>query len=304
MSLFETVEIGAGSPRVLITGGVHGDEYEPMVAVRTLIGRLERETLRGTVILAPVVNVSAFLRGERCGEDGLDLARTCPGSATGTITERIAHELSELIRSVDYYVDLHTGGARLRVWPLTGYTLHPDTEVLETQRRMARAFGLPFVWGTDPDLPGRSLSVARQANVPAIYAEYGGGSNRTNLGACSAYFSGCLEILRELRFLEREERPRTEPLIVEDSTPGSGHMQVYHPIPVEGFWHPMVRVGNRVRAGEALGTVSDALGLKVMDVPADRDGLVVVLRACPSVRAGDSAGVVVALAGPTEVLAG
>lgn len=46
---------------------------------------------------------------------------------------------------------------------------------------MARAFGLPLIWGTDPTLPGRSLSVARDANVPAIYAEYLGGG-RLNSG--------------------------------------------------------------------------------------------------------------------------
>ena len=40
---------------------------------------------------------------------------------------------------------------------------------------MARAFNLPLIWGTDASLEGRSLSVARDAAVPAIYAEYLGG---------------------------------------------------------------------------------------------------------------------------------
>lgn len=294
MSLFETVELGAGEPRVLITGGVHGDEYEPMFAVRALLRQLEQETPRGTVILAPVVNVSAFLRGERVGEDGLDLARTCPGGPDGTLTERVAHQLSTLIRGVDYYLDLHTGGRRLRVWPLTGYTLHPDPEVLSAQRRMARAFGLPFIWGTDPDLPGRSLSIARQANVPALYAEYGGG-DEVDPDGIEAYVSGCLNVLRELGVLGNVPPRRTDPLIVEDPTPGSGHMQVCHPIPVDGYWQPRARCGQRVRTGEPLGTVSDALGRRVIEVPAERDGLVVVLRTCPSVLAGESAGVVVAV---------
>ena len=47
-----------------------------------------------------------------------------------------------LIRAADYYIDLHTGGTRLRVLPLAGYSLHPDRRILEVQRRMARAFGL------------------------------------------------------------------------------------------------------------------------------------------------------------------
>src|SRR5216110_2019341 len=105
-------------PRLLITAGVHGDEYEPMAAVRELIRQLQSRELRGSVTLVPVVNEPAFARTARTAEDGLDLARTCPGRADGSITERIAHVLSELIRSADYYIDLHTGGTRLRVQPL------------------------------------------------------------------------------------------------------------------------------------------------------------------------------------------
>ena len=91
----------APGPHVLVTGGVHGDEFEPMAAVRRLIERFrESPPARGSVTLVPVVNEPAFRRGARVAEDGLDLARTCPGKPDGTVTERIAHELSELIRTL------------------------------------------------------------------------------------------------------------------------------------------------------------------------------------------------------------
>ena len=50
--------------------------------------------------------------------------------------------------------------------PLAGYMLHRDAAVLDAQRRMARAFNLPVIWGTDWRLEGRSLSAARNAGVP------------------------------------------------------------------------------------------------------------------------------------------
>ena len=103
------------------------------------------------------------------------------------------------IRSANYYIDLHSGGTRFRVLPLAGYTLHPDPKVLEAQRRMARAFGLPFIWGTDPKLDGRSLSVARDALVPAIYAEYHGGGGCDPAGV-DAYVQGCLNVLADLEY--------------------------------------------------------------------------------------------------------
>src|SRR5688500_311573 len=115
-------------PHLLITGGVHGDELEPMAAIRRLMREIRPDELSGHVTLVPVVNEPAFRRGHRTAEDGLDLARTCPGKADGSVTERIAFALSELIRTANYYIDLHTGGTRLTVLPLTGYTLHRSAD--------------------------------------------------------------------------------------------------------------------------------------------------------------------------------
>lgn len=294
MSLIQRLEVvgATDGPRLLISGGVHGDEYEPMVAIRRLARELQTEALRGRVTLAPVVNEPAFRLAARTAEDGLDLARTCPGRADGTITERIAHELSGLIREADYYIDLHTGGARLQVLPLAGYMLHPDPAILEAQRKMAQAFGLPLVWGTDPTLPGRSLSVARDAGVPAIYTEYQGGGELDPAGV-DAYIAGCLNVLRAVGMLDGSVTPNHgSQRIVEDPRPGSGHMQVCQPIPHDGFFTPSVQLGQEVNEGQPFGIVTDPLGDHQTEIQAESSGLMVVLRACPSVVAGESAGVI------------
>lgn len=301
-------------PRVLITAGVHGDEYAPMLAVRELIRRLDsddglRGALRGRLTLVPVVNESAFRLGRRCGEDGLDLARTCPGSAEGSVTERTAAALSALIRESDFYADLHTGGAEFAVWPLAGYVLHRDAGILEAQRGMARAFGLPLVWGTSAELEGRSLSVARDAGVPAIYVEYFGGSvesvgpgpwnwstapGRAFLetpGAEPPLVSGCLNLLRHLGALDGEPLER-EVEVIEDHRPQSGHMQICHPAPFGGFFQRAVNVGDRVEAGQVLGEVSSVLGDRTVSIPAGNGGRVVTLRWHPRVNAGDAVAVV------------
>src|SRR4051812_42199387 len=106
---------------LLITGGVHGDEFEPMAAARRLMKEIDPAQLTGRVTLVPCVNEPAFRRGQRAADDGLDLARTCPGRANGTVTEHTAHQLALLIRSANLYIDLHTGGTRLNVLPLSGY---------------------------------------------------------------------------------------------------------------------------------------------------------------------------------------
>jgi predicted deacylase len=281
-------------PHVLITGGVHGDEFEPMAAIRRLGAELsEREgVLRGRVTLVPVVNEAAFRRAARTAEDGQDLARICPGRPDGSITERVAHALATLIRTADHYIDLHSGGVRLRVHPLAGYMLHPRPDVLDRQRRMARVMGLPIVWGTDPNLDGRSLSVARDAGIPAIYAEYLGGGGCDPLGV-AAYVRGCLDVLIDLGVIDGElsEAPH-EPLVVEDARPQSGVLQRDHPAPRDGLFEAAVTLGQRVERGALLGTVSDILGRAVVPIAADRSGLVLVLRALAPVEVGESVAVV------------
>ena len=288
-----TISRNEPGPHLLITGGVHGDEFEPMAAARRLLREIPITQLRGRVTIAPAVNEQAFERGMRTADDGKDLARTCPGRADGTITERTAAALSELIRAADFYIDLHTGGTRLVVQPLAGYTLHADRRVLDLQRRMARAFGLSIIWGTDPNLEGRSLSVARDANVPAIYTEYLGGGSCSRDGV-DAYVNGCLNVMAELGMLAgRSVFAAPNQWIVEDDRPGAGHMQVNHQTPVGGFFDPVVRLGQQVAAGDLIGTVADLLGESVTEIRAKYSGVVIVLHTFSRVNAGD--GVVVLL---------
>ena len=279
-------------PHLLITGGVHGDEFEPIAAIQQLMNEIRSTELRGRVTLVPIVNEPAYERGHRTAEDGLDLARTCPGKSEGSITERIAFELSNLIRTANFYIDLHTGGTRLMVLPLSGYMLHPNQEVLEQQRRMARVFGLPLIWGTDPHLDGRSLSVARDANIPAIYTEYEGGG-RMNPEGVRAYVQGCLNVLYEFGLLSGSPvLPNQEPQVVEDGRKGSGHMQLNHPAPVAGFFTPAVELGQRVEAGTPLGTVVDPLGKEITVIRANYAGQVIVLHTFPRIDQGVSVAVI------------
>jgi predicted deacylase len=286
----------AAGPHVLITGGIHGDEFEPMAAVRGLGQVLPGMLLRGRVTLIPVANEAGFLRGARTAEDGLDMARTFPGWPDGNVTERAAHAVAEVIRKADYYLDLHTGGAALTLLPLAGYMLHPDVAVLAAQRRMARAFNLPVIWGTDWRLEGRSLSTARDAGVPAIYVEYLGGAACRAEGV-SAMVEGCLNVLGNLAMIDRERPAPAVEYFVEDDRAESGHLQIHHPAPMTGFFEPAVALGQRVNAGDCLGHVSDVLGDNVISIPADQSGIVLGLRIFPRVLKGDALAVVLATSG-------
>jgi predicted deacylase len=282
-----TLSFGEGKPRGLILAGVHGDEYEPILAVHRLARMLPTLSLRGSVQLVPLVNESAFARRARCGEDGKDLARTCPGRADGSPTEQIAHEVSGLIRGADFLIDLHTGGVALQVAPLAGYTMHPDAAVLEKQRAMAQAFDLPLIWGSSPALNGRTLSVARDANVPAIYAEWGGGAP-LNAQGVDAYVEGCLRALALWNIIDHAGQPSRVRHVVEESHDTSGELLLMHRAPFDGFFDCHVALNQNVRAGEVIGTVFEPQGMREAKVPAEQNGIVICLRSLAAVAQGDS----------------
>lgn len=290
-----TVELGGAfaAPHVLITAGVHGDEFEPMSACRKLIRTLSANELRGRVTIIPVVNGPAFERAVRCGPDGLDLARTMPGDPSGSITQQIAAELAGHIRAANYYIDLHTGGAALRMVPLAGYMLHHDSAVLDTHRRLAAAFGMPLVWGTTSLLEGRTLSVARDACVPAIYVEFGGGRG-FDVAVVERLHDGCLRVLHLLDMIDLTPSAATPPpTIIEDDTLESGHLQRCHPAPTSGCFEPCVAAGQRVEAGQPLGMLTDILGEQTSTICAEATGLLICLRVGCRVVAGDGLAVIV-----------
>jgi predicted deacylase len=279
-------------PRLLILAGVHGDEFEPMVAAKRLQRKIRGKMLKGQVTVVPVLNQSARLRKQRVGEDGLDLARTFPGRENGTVTESVAFAATRLIQGADYLIDMHTGGTRLRLWPLAGYLLHDNRDILAQQREMARAFNLPVVWGTDPALDGRTLSAARDANVPAIYVEYLGAAPFCR-EAVRALTDGCLNTMALLGMIDRLPPANQVRYLAEDARAGSGHLQRCHLAPHAGVFEAIVELGQQVEQGQVLGRLRDAHGMRPAEILAEQPGRIVCLSASISVAEGDGVAVIV-----------
>ena len=302
-NLFEIFEIDSGhvGPHVLITAGVHGDEHEPIVAAKKLVEEITGVLQKGKVTIVPVVNVSAYTLNQRCGEDGLDLARTCPGKADGTVTEQVAFHVSELITNADYFIDLHTGGKIFDIFPLAGYMLHESQTVLETQRKMAKAFGLPVIWGTDRHAQGRTLSVARDANVPAIYVEYGG-PHPISATIVDEYIAGCLRVLASLSMFDVENTEDRLLYWVEDHRLNNGHLQTKTPSPLEGTFFPAIELGKSVKSGDLWGVIEDTVTNQRTEIKVESEGLVLFTRVKGYVQKNDSLGGLLPITEPGKII--
>jgi predicted deacylase len=133
-------------PSVLISGGVHGDEINGIVAVKQMLEDALFVPIKGTLIFIPLVNVYGFLSNSRTFPDGRDLNRSFPGSSKGSLASQIAYILThQIIPQIDYGIDFHTGGRMLSNFPQVRVDFR-DKKGL----RLAEAFGAHFTVNSPP----------------------------------------------------------------------------------------------------------------------------------------------------------
>jgi predicted deacylase len=271
---------------LLVTAGVHGDEFEGMEAIWKLFEELDAAKVSGTLVAVPVVNPPAYEAGLRTNpDDRQDMARVFPGHPAGTVTEQLAHSLAErFIKHADFFIDLHSAGQYYTMPALVGYPLRSGPQ-MEMQRSAARAMGLPLVWGTTV-LPGRSLSVAVDAGVPALYTEITG-EGRCRPADVAIYKSALERLLHHLGMIDRAPAGQPPRWVVEDDGPQAGFLQVQNRAPVGGYFEAFVKAMDEVKAGQRVGVLRDPLSMPVLDVTAPHAGLVVFLRTYPRVHAGE-----------------
>lgn len=138
------IKNGKGST-VLLIGGNHGGEYEGPVALLKLIRSLQVEQVQGRVIILPALNLPAVQAGQRVSPiDNLDMNRSFPGKHNGTVTQLIAHYVTEnILPFCDAVVDLHSGGYSLDLVPYCSMHYLPDAKQRERTMAALKAFNAP-----------------------------------------------------------------------------------------------------------------------------------------------------------------
>lgn len=270
---------------IVVLGGVHGDEYEGMAAVRDVYRELDPWEMRGTFIGVPVCNPPAFAARSRTSPiDGLNLARVFPGQADGTISQQIAHTLTgSILTHADFLIDLHSSGSYMAMAHLIGYFKGTD-EQARISREAALHFGISLVWGHEAVGAGRSLSPAHERGIPWLYTECPSGG-WLHEDYTRSYADGVRNVMRYLEILPGTVAPLTE----FDEIVGEGDTDKSLIAPVAGFLRPLVELRERVRRGQVLGIVEDLAGAALAEIVAPTSGMLILRRNTPSVVAGDLA---------------
>jgi len=256
-------------PTLAVTAGVHAAEYASIAAALHIGQSLDPSTLKGRVVVVPVMNMPAFPARSIyvCPLDGRNLNRVFPGNPQGTATEQIAAWIFEqVIGRADYYIDLHGGDLIEALVPFTIFAASGNEKVDTAAFDMARTFGIHYLVRSDS--PGLTFTAAAKAGIPAILAEAGGQGIWTREDV-SAHVDGLDRVMRSLGMIagpRPEELPYT--LLDQFLWLRSAH---------DGFWYPDVPVNETVKKGQTLGAVKDWEGRVLQPAVSPADGRVLFI---------------------------
>ena len=242
------VATGAPGPTLLVTAGVHGDEFEGPVAILDLWRDIDPATLRGRVIALPALNAPAVRASCRTSPlDGANLNRAFPGDPDGGPTAQIAHLVEAvLLPGCDAAVDLHSGGKASWFHPCALPARAPDGAIDTANMALARAFGAPAIWLLGSGNDARSLNgAATRRGVPMIAAELGGGG-AIDPALTALAVRGLWRIMAALGMTDAAPAPEN---------PDAGVWETADPAlritaPFDGLVEPLARAGDRVGAGQ------------------------------------------------------
>jgi hypothetical protein len=246
-------------PTLWIQAGVHGPEVVGQLAIARFLKSLDLGTLRGRIACLMVANPLGFRGYNRLTpQDGMNLNRIFPGGPDGTVSEQLAHRLLALaLATGDVLLDLHSGGD-LTITPF--YVIYPKGAGGASERAAAlsRSVGSRFQWGSDEAwMNGSFITNAVQRGKPALIVESGGGARvwDEDLANMQTAITGLCTALEML--------PGTPPAANDIRYGGNA---VHLKSSAGGFWHPLVRPGDDVAQGQALGHVVDIWGDTVQTV--------------------------------------
>lgn len=261
-------------PTLALTAGMHGDEINGMEIVRRILDGGFNRVKRGSVVCMPIINMYGFLNYSREVPDGKDINRSFPGSKSGSLAARVAYHMThDVIPSIDYGVDFHTGGASRTNYPQVRCVMQ-DTVNAE----LAEAFHAPFT--IDAPFRPNSLRLTASKKNKHIIVYEGGESLRFDQHAIEVGVQGTLRLMKHLNMIDHAPAPKIKNKIIWSSSWARAH--------TAGLFQPLVSSGDLIQKNQLVGTLTDPFGEFKEEIHSPAMGYVVGLNNNPVVNAGDA----------------
>jgi predicted deacylase len=274
-------------PVLAVVSGAHGTEYASIIAVEQLIDAVKPADLAGTLILVPIVNVASFERlvPHVNPTDNKSMNRFYPGNPTGTQTERASYAMTkEVVEKCDHLIDLHGGDLDENLRPYSYWTVTGNQKQDDFSRAMVLAFGLDHIIISadrpkDPNAARYLENAASTRGKPSFTAE-AGRSGPVEPADATVLSDGVLNVMGHLKMTRRAVVPVAKPVWVENVLSiASEH---------DGMFRPAVNRDAHVAKGGKIGSITDYLNQPVQDIVAPEAGIILFVRAVPSLKKGDT----------------
>ena len=274
-------------PVLAVVAGAHGTEYASIIALEKLIGLAEPSQLSGTLIIVPLVNLASFEQkiAHVNPVDGKNMNRMYPGNPNGTQTERASYLITrQVVEQSDHLIDLHGGDIDESLRPYSYWTKTGNEKQDAVSRDMALAFGLDHIIistdrPTDPNQSRYLENTATTRGKPSLTAE-AGHAGTVEADDVNALIKGCLSVMRYLKMLPGRPGFVESPVWI-------GHVQSVTGGET-GIFYPLVKRGAYVEKGMKIGYVTDYVGRTILEARAPVAGVVLYVRAVPSMTKGET----------------
>ncbi len=269
--------------RLYIQAAVHGVEVNPLESLRRVIMALNPEEVSGQLVAVPVANVLGFRHHDRRTiVDREDMNRVWPGKESGTLSERMAHEIyTEAVSGSDLVIDLHTGYSTM----ITHTVFGEDDARSED---LARCFGTEYLVMEEKDedwerarFAGKLRNVAAADGIPAITPELGG-SSRFEGNQIQSGVMGISNVLARYGFVRGDVMAAGRQIVIRN------HLTRVT-VNVGGVFISSVRPGQEVWETQELGYVYSPATFEIVEtIRAPFDSIVVFHAENPVVNSGDT----------------
>ena len=267
-------------PTMFVSAAIHGDELNGVEIIRRLLRTLDPQSINGTLLCVPVVNVFGFISRSRYLPDRRDLNRSFPGSASGSLAARLAHLfLTEIVKRSQIGIDLHTAAIHRINLPQIRCVFRKRPRVLE----LARAFGAEVML-ENAERPGSLREAARAVGVDVLSYE-GGEGLRFDEFAIRAGVDGITGVMYKMEMLDLAEDVdpvpvRQAPVLINASS--------WLRAPEGGVFRTTKRIGDCVNLGEIVGHVANPFEDAAVEVRSPHRGIIIGRTTLPIVNMGDA----------------
>lgn len=270
---------GSGKKSLAVVGAMRGNEVQQLYTASLLINELEKIEKDGLlnegyeILVIPSLNPYSMNIGKRFYPiDNTDINRMFPGYGLGETTQRIAEKIFNIVKDYEYGIQFASN------YMAGDFMSHIN--IMDTGRDYtadAKCFGIRYVVIRDPSpYDSTTLNFNWQIWDTKAFSLYTTTTERIERTSAQTGINAILAFLYSMGIIKKKMNMLYEPQVIRNSE--------ILPVRTEvaGFFFPLVKVEEFVRAGQEIGFITDPVDNSIRShIVSPIDGIVFFLNSSP-----------------------